>query len=745
MPSSAVAQQDPAPDARLPSEATDLLLMEPAPTDTFLEQYAATGRFQLGRPGHFEFSPDGRTLYYLRSGGRDVRQALYEFSVTTGKERRLLTAETLLAGAPEVVTADEQARRERMRTVGSGITTFGVSPDGVTLLVPLAGRLFLYDRKTGISRQIRSGAGPAVDPRFSADGRFVALVRGGNLHYLDVASGRETPLTLKSSESVSYGLPEFVAQEEMGRFEGFWWAPDRPLLLAQITDTSRIPPFHVLDPSHPERLPAAIPYPRAGGENAQVGLEVIPVQTGHPVLIDWDMVRYPYLARVRWPANAPPTLVVQNRLQTETLVLTADLLNGGTVVIHRETDDTWVNLDESMPVWLPDGGSFLWATERNGGWQLELHARDGAFVRSITPVELNYRKFLGLDAALGVAWVVAGPNPTEEHIYRVPLDPSRGAPVAWTRVAGLHGGVLSPDGRTLVHTADLADGTRRVTVERTDAPAPRRVIGEIASRAELPPFQPRPEFVAPFPGTACWSVLLRPPNFKPGSRYPVLLHVYGGPHNQMVRASALSYLLPQWLANQGYIVVSIDGRGTLARGRAWERAIHHDLIGAPLTDQVETLRLLATRYPELDLDRCGVFGWSFGGYFAAMAVLRHPDIFRAGIAGAPVVDWRDYDTYYTERYLGLPAGSGNAVYDTCSVLTHAADLERPLLVVHGTADDNVHFLHSLKLSEALFRAGRPFEFLPLVGFTHRVNEPRASRHLHARYLSFFQETLRPAH
>lgn len=724
-------------------DSGDLLLMEPAPSDTFLNQYSATGRFNLGRPGAFRITPDGRSVLFLRSGGRDFNQNLYEFSTVTGKEKLLLSAEQLLGGLPEFMSAGEQARRERQRTLGKGIAGFQLSEDGRRIVTTLSGRIILFDRRTGESRQIRSGSGPAEDPRFSADGQLVACVRNNNLYYADVESRQEHPLSAVNHPAIAYGTAEFVAQEEMQRPEGYWWAPDRALLLAQVTDNSTVEELNIFDPSHPERTPQTWRYPRAGRSNARVSLQLIPAQTGTAVTVEWDHDKYPYLARVRWTTNAPLTLLVQNRAQTEELLLTVDLLNGGTTVLHRETDATWINLDAGMPCWRADGQSFLWMTERNGGPQLELRGRDGALIRAVTPVELNYRSLIGLDDRAGVAWVVAGPNPTEAHIYRVPLDPAQGPPVAWTTEPGQHGGVLSKDGSLLVHTAELLDGTRRVTVERTALAAPRRVIGEIASRAETPPFMPQPELIPPFPGTNCWSVLLRPRNFRPGARYPVLLSVYGGPHSQMVRATARAYMMEQWLANQGYLVVAIDGRGTPARGRDWERAIHHNLIDAPLTDQVETLKLLAARYPELDVHRCGVYGWSFGGYFAAMAVMRHPEIFRAGIAAAPVVDWRDYDTHYTERYLGLPDKEGAAIYDSSSVLSYAGRLERPLLIVHGTADDNVYLLNSLKLTEALFRAGKTFEFLPLVGFTHRVNEPQAARRLYARYLEFFQRNLAP--
>jgi dipeptidyl-peptidase-4 len=231
---------------------------------------------------------------------------------------------------------------------------------------------------------------------------------------------------------------------------------------------------------------------------------------------------------------------------------------------------------------------------------------------------------------------------------------------------------------------------------------------------------------------------VRPADYRPGTAYPVIVSVYGGPHSQQVTQAGRNYLLEQWLADHGFMVVSIDGRGTPARGRAWERALKGNLIDSPLADQVEALHALGASHPELDLTRVGIYGWSFGGYFAAMATLRRPDVFRAGVAGAPVTDWRDYDTHYTERYMDLPDSNAEG-YRAASTLTYADRLERPLLIAHGTADDNVFFLNSMKLCDALFRAGKPFEFLPLTGFTHMVPDPLVTARLYQRIAEFLED------
>ena len=241
-------------------------------------------------------------------------------------------------------------------------------------------------------------------------------------------------------------------------------------------------------------------------------------------------------------------------------------------------------------------------------------------------------------------------------------------------------------------------------------------------------------------GPGFYASVVRPRDFDARKRYPVIVHVYGGPTHQQVLANMATRLLDQWLADQGFVVVSVDNPGTPGRGRVWERAVSKHFGSVPLEGQVAGLKALGQRFPEMDLERVGVYGWSFGGYLAALAVMREPDVFKAAVAGAPVVDWLDYDTHYTERYLGLPQENA-AAYKDASLLTHAADLKRPLLLVHGTADDNVYFRHTLKLTDALFRAGRDFDVLPLSGLTHMAADPLVAERLHGRIALFFQRHL----
>lgn len=702
-----------------------------APADSFLRQYASTYRFRLGRPTSIQVAPAGDAVLFLRSGPRSFVQDLYSFDAATGRERVLLTAERILRGAEEKLSAGEKARRERMRLAARGIASYQLSKDGARLLVPLAGRLFVVERASGAVAELEAAAG-ALDPRFSPDARQVAYVRDGDLYVTDVATGAERRLTTRENADVSHGEAEFVAQEEMGRFRGFWWSPDGRTLACQRTDVSLVERFHIADPVHPERPPARWAYPRPGRANADVRLLLIPAAGGSATEVRWDRARHPYLATVVWEERAPLTLLVQNRGQTEEVLLAVDEASGATRPLLTETDDAWLNLDQEMPRWLEDGSAFLWTSEREGEWKLELRARDGRLLRALTPAGFGYRGLAHLDARRGMAWVRASADPTGTHLWRVPLDPKRGKPGRVTRESGLHGAAFSKGHELWVHTLDGLAGERRQTVTRRDG----RALGELRSVAESPPALPNLELTTVGDSLLFHAAIVRPRDFDPLRRYPVLVEVYGGPHAQMVLAARARYVLDQWFADRGFVVVMLDGRGTPGRGRAWERALRGSFIAVPLADQVAGLRALGAKYPELDLERAGIFGWSYGGYATAMAVMRRPDVFRAGVAGAPVTDWHDYDTHYTERYIGLPDAHPGA-YEESSALASAKDLARPLLVIHGTDDDNVYFMHGIKLCDALYRAGRPFEFLPLTGFTHMVADPLVTERLQQRIADFF--------
>ena len=705
----------------------------------FLEQYAATRRFSAGWPGAFRVVPDGSAVLFLRSQPRSFVQDLYEFDAATGQERRLLTAEQILQGAEEHLSPEEKARRERMRVSARGIASYQVSKDGTRILVPLSGRLFVIERATGVVTELEGEAGYPIDPRMSPDGRFVSCVRDGDVYLSEIASRSERRLTTGATTTVSHGTAEFVAQEEMDRREGYWWSPDSTRLVVQATDTMGMESMHIMDAMHPERPPQSWAYPRPGKANAFVSLNLISRDGGAETSIHWDAQRYPYLASVHWEDASPLTILVQNREQTEEVLLQVDVDTGSTSPLLVEKDDTWINLDPPMPQWLADGSAFLWTTERDGAPVLELRSHDGSLIRPLTKSTFGLNGFVHLDDEAKTVYVAGGYDPTQTQVYRVPLDGGPGDPERLTTEPGTHSFGFGKGHKVFVHSASTLAGKRSVVIRHVDG----RSLGSPRSVAEEPPFVPTLELLTVrAEANTFHSAVVRPRNFESSRRYPVIVSVYGGPSSQTVRAAPLSYLLDQWIADHGFIVVSIDGRGTPSRGRIWERAIKGNVIDVPLADQVAGLQALGRKYPELDLNRVGIYGWSFGGYFAAMAVMRRPDVFDVGVAGAPVCDWLDYDTHYTERYMGMPDQNPDG-YKAASVLTYCKDLQRPLLIVHGTADDNVYFMHTLKMSHELFRAGRPHELLALSDFTHMVADPVVTRRLYERIVGFLSSHLNP--
>ncbi|WNG47433.1 prolyl oligopeptidase family serine peptidase [Archangium minus] len=719
----------------LPLLAAVVLVSAAAPSqpDPLLRQLTETRFFNLGRPMAVRITPDEGTVLFLRSPPTSGANSLFSFDAATGQTREVLTPESVIAGAEETLSPEEKARRERMRVTGRGFTSYSLSSDGQKVLLSLSGKLYVVERSSGKVTQLRTGEG-VIDPRFSLDGKQIAYVRDNDVFRVELATNKEHRVTRGGTPERTHGLAEFVAMEEMGRFTGYWWSPDAKQIAYAEADTSGVEKLNLVDPAHPERGAQPFAYPRPGKPNAKVRLFVAPVAGGAAKEIRWDAEKYPYLATVRWPKKGPLTLLVQNRAQTEEVLLAADPRTGQTRTLLVEKDDAWIQLDQSFPEWLEDGSGFLWSTERNGAPEVELRRADGSLARSLVKPGAGFRTLVRYQPKDDVLYFLGGPNPTEQYLWRIkgggePERVTSGGP-ALERAA-----VVSDPGGLLVVTSEGPTSMRRVYVHRADGTR----LGELPSVAREPPYQPRFELRQVGP-ERFWTSLIRPRNFKPGVKLPVIVEIYGAAY-PLVHQSMAMNLPAQWIADHGFLVVKLDGRGTSLRDRAWERKIKFDFAGV-LDDQIAALRALAAEVPEMDLTRVGIEGWSHGGYMSALAVLSRPDVFKAAFAGAPVTDWRDYDSHLSERYLGLPEEHPEA-YEKNSLLTFAK-ADKPigkLLLVHGTADDNVFFSHTLKLSDALFRAGKRHEVLPLSGLTHMLADPDVHERVWTRMMRHFQENL----
>lgn len=708
----------------------------------YLRDHAATRGFMLGRPGKAIPTPDGKAVLFLRAQARVPRLELYEFDVATGQSRVLLTPEQVLKGAEEKLSPEEKARRERMRISVGGFTDFQLSQDGSRILLSLSGKLFLVERATSTVQQLNTGVGALVDPKFSPDGQSIAYVLDYDVFLFDLATQSERRVTTGGTEKVRHGLAEFVAQEEMSRYSGYWWSPDSQFIAYEESNHAEVEVWHVADAAKPDEPPHAVYYPRPGRNNVQVRLGVISVNGGETVWVQWNRERHPYLTTVRWDQHGPLTLGVQSRDQRELMLLAAEPASGRTTPLLTERDAAWVNLRQDVPRWLAEGRGFVWASEQPAGWQLERRSPAGELQQVLVDATFGLRSVENVNAETGEIHFTGRPDPTQVQLFRVSLDGS--APMALTQAPGIHSASFNPSSALHVRSFAALRAMPQATVHRADG----ALVGELPSVAELPPFVPRVEMTKVGASEGFYAALVRPQKFDAKLRYPVVVNVYGGPlhpwSSGMVTAAMNRWLLAQWIADQGFVVVSLDGRGTPGRSHAWERAIGKRFGSVPLDDQVAGLQALGRKYRELDLQRVGIYGWSFGGYVSALGVLRRPEVFKVAVAGAPPTDWLDYDTHYTERYLGLPDTDADA-YTEGSLLTYAADLQRPLLLIHGTSDDNVYFRHTLKLADALFRAGKDFDLLPLSSMTHMTPDPVVTERLYSRIAGYFQTHLgRPA-
>jgi dipeptidyl-peptidase-4 len=671
---------------------------------SFLRLQARTQRFTLGTPRGFQVSPDGSRVLFLRSAsGEDRQHILWRLDLETGTESRLADPAVLLGDGDEDLPPEERARRERSREQGGGVVGNATDADVRIAAFALSGRLFVADAVTGEARELATAPG-VIDPRPDPTGQHVAYVSGGSLRVVGVDGTGDRPLAEPAGPDQACGVAEFIAAEEMGRSRGYWWSPDGTRLLVAFTDKSPVRRWHIADPAHPETEPNVVSYPAAGTDNVDVRLAVLSLDRERisRVDVDWHGGELPYLVTAHWSKGGPPLVALQTRDQKRMEIRSVDPDTGATAVLAVETDDTWVEIVPGVPAWTPDGRLVRTAVSR-GGYRLVVDDKE------VTPPSLQVRAVLdvGSQVSTDILFTATESDPTQVHVYRV--DDAGVSRVSTSD--GVHGATRAGDVTVLASWSPERSGPA-VTVLRGEQPA-----GEIASHAVDPGVEPNVRRLT-LGERELRAALVLPTGHEPGSgKLPVLLDPYGGPHAQRVLASRNAFLGPQWLADQGFAVLIVDGRGTPGRGPAWDREVAFDFAGVTLEDQVDALHAAAEEFPDLDLSSVAIRGWSYGGYLAALAVLRRPDVFHAAIAGAPVTDWRLYDTHYTERYLGHPDEKPE-VYDANSLIDDAPKLERPLLIIHGLADDNVVVAHSVRLSAALVAAGRPHSLLPLPGVTH---------------------------
>ena len=711
---------------------------------------AITGDAPLSGPTLMkpQVAPDGSRVTFLRGKDANRNQLdLWEYDVASGETRMLVDSRVMLPGE-ETLSDEEKARRERQRIAGlSGIVDYQWSPDAKTLLFPLGGELYLYDlSKQGADavRRLTDGGGFATDPKLSPQGGFVSFVRERELWVIDLATGKEIRLTHDAGDTIANGIAEFVADEEMDRHTGYWWAPDDSAIAFARIDEAPVPvqKRYEVYPDRTEVIEQR--YPAAGDPNVLVQLGVVAPEAGaRPQWIDLGSNPDIYLARVDWRDPQRLTFQRQSRDQKTLELVETTLATGAQRTLVAETSKTWVPLHNSLR-FLKDG-RFLWQSGRDGFEHLYIASEDGSQLAQLTRGDWPVDDVLAVDEGKGLVYFSAGmrttpvdavptgdmlptgaASPLERHVHAVPL--AGGEVTTLSKPHGTHTASFARNASVYVdnwsNTATppqielfKADGAKIAVLLPNDPADPQHPYAPYRAAHRPTAFHP---LTAADGKTTLFYSLITPPGFDPGKRYPVVVYVYGGPATQTVTDSwpgRGDHFFNQYLAQRGYVVFSLDNRGTPRRGRDFGGALYGRQGTVEVDDQRKGIEWLRAQ-PWVDGDRIGVHGWSNGGYMTLMLLAKAPGDFACGVAGAPVTDWALYDTHYTERYMDLPDANPDG-YAQARVLAHSANI-RPdaLLLVHGMADDNVLFSNSTALMSDLQRRAIPFGLMTYPGAKH---------------------------
>jgi dipeptidyl-peptidase-4 len=699
-------------------------------------------------PRELQISPDGRRVSFLRARSDDQFQLdLWAYDLADHRSRLLVEAATL-HGAGEPLSEAHKARRERERRAGlRGILSYQWSPNARQLLFPLDDKLYLYDLAAAAPRLLETG-GEALDPKFSPRGRYVSYLQGQNLWRIELASGQRRQLTHDGGGSVHNGEAEFVAQEEMARPTGYWWAPDEHAIAFERYDEAGVP-MTLRSDFHAERSTLVEQrYPFAGAANVAVALGLVDPAGG---AIRWVALGDDpdiYLCRVDWRPDAK--YLSFQRMRRDQCQLDLQLVDVATLAqrtVLSETSACWVNLNDDLH--FLDNGDFIWGSERSGYHQLYLYAADGQLKHALGRGAWAIDGLLAVDQARGLAYVSANRDSVpERQLYAVQLDGGNAAqPRRISQGAGTHQVTFAADGSFYVDTYSSVSTPPQVSVHRPDG----EHLGWIERNtldAQHPFWPYREAQITPQFGTLraedgqlLHYRLYTPTGFDPAQRYPVFDSYYGGPHAQSVVDSWGDYF-NQYMAQQGFVVFTLDNRGMARRGRAFEDPIHRQLGVVEVEDQLTGIRWLKSQ-PWVDGARIGVFGWSYGGYLTTLLLAKASAEIAGGVAVAPVTDWTLYDTFYTERYLGRP--QDNPVgYARSAPFAWLDGLRAKLCLVHGMADDNVLFLNTTKLIAALQQRDIPFQLMTYPGGKHALAEPGQRSHVHRLIADFFEQQIKRA-
>jgi len=697
-------------------------------------------------PRALNVSPDGERVTFLKGKKTDYeRLDLWEYHIGSGETRLLFDSNDLQTGE-EVLSDEEKARRERMRLSGSGIVSYQWSADGKALLFPLGGDVYYHKLGEKGAKQLLDTDVFETDIKLSPKGTYISFVRDQNLYVKHIASGKETAITKEGGGNIKFAMAEFVAQEEMGRMTGYWWSPDERFIAFTKVDESPVDVISRSEIYADDIKTIEQKYPKAGTDNVLVELAIQNISSGARQWVELGEDKDIYFARGKWmPSGETFTYQWQTRDQQALELRAYHVPSEKQEVLLSETSDTWVNLHNDL-YFLADREQFIWASERDGFKHLYLYNNNGKLVRQLTKGDWVVDNIEAVDLKNDrIFFAGRKDTPLESHAYIVSLE--GGDVTRITSPGAYHSVAFSSDASIFIDRFSSINSPAQVSLN--DASGQRITWLEENKVEQGHPLHAymdtwtQPEFgdITTKDGATLKYRLYKPENLT--KKHPVIVYLYGGPHAQVVTnswAGNRGLLMQHWV-DKGYVVFTLDNRGSNYRGKSFEDPIYKKMGFIEVEDQVAGVEFLRT-LPYVDAKRIGVHGHSYGGYMTLMAMFKAGDYFQAGVSGAPVTDWRLYDTHYTERYMGNPKTDDDA-YTASSVFPYAKDLTGDLLIYHGMADDNVLFTHSTMLYKHLQDLAIPFETMDYPGKKHSIRGKQTGIHLYKTITNFFDRNLTP--
>jgi len=686
-----------------------------------------------------QWVPNGDTFTYYQPGPQNGSRYIWSYDLKTRTKAVLIDSnKTPVLEEPQSVGPEKRF----------ALPNYFWSPTGKEILLPSGNDLYLYDVASATVRRLTNDEEIKDDPHFSPDGKRIAFIKNHNIHVLDIETGIDVPLTTDGREHVFVGQFDWAYQEEFASVRtGFFWAPDGQHIAFFQLDETEVPEFPIVDFVPVENEVQSTRYPKAGENNSIVRVGVVSIDNPHIVWLGVGSETDIYIPRIKWLPDSQSLVIYRlNRAQNRLDLLLGDISSGSTrAVLVEEAADGWIDIYDGL-AFLKHGERFIWSSNRDGFKHLYLYDIQGNLIRQLTQGSWEVDSVVAVDEETGFVYFSAGKeNVWDRDLYKVDLNGE--ALTRLTEQEGWHSIDMNPSCEYyLDYFSDFTTPTI-VSLHSSDGKLLDVIDPNEALKETLKGYRlSRPDFFS-FDtdyGAKLNALMIKPPDFDPSKKYPVLIYVYGGPGSQTVvnawdTDSRHRQLWHKMLTQNGYIMFTVDNRGTGGRGKDWMKVVYRQLGEAEVQDQLAGVQYLR-KLPYVDGTRIGVWGWSYGGYMTSMCMLKGADYFKAGISVAPPTDWRDYDSIYTERYMGKPQHNTEG-YIASSAITHAEDLKGKLLLIHGTSDDNVHFSNSMQLVYAFQIAHVPFDMMVYPRQLHHIDDHDARLHLFSSMSKYVLQNL----